>query len=1193
MHKEFLRRFHQRVRNRSTQAGSEAATVELFWRHTAPGLLAAFALVLSTASPGRSQILYGSVVGTVTDATKAVVPSAEVDLKNENTGEVRKATTNAEGQYTFSAVSPGTYDVTVTSSGFRAYTLRETQVAIDQIARVDAVLTPGQVSQSVEVSSAAPPLQTDSAQVQSEIDEKAVQNLPVGIDSNYESLLITVPGVTPPDDVHSYSANPSRGLTFQVNGTTANSNDVRVDGVSAMNVWLPDATSYVPSRQAIEEVSVVTNSFNVSQGIVGGAAVNVHIKSGTNSIHGSAYETNMNNALEAQPYAFVPPLAGQKNPKLINNDFGGTIGGPIKKNHVFYFLSYEGNALRQEGQVLQTVPTAAFRAGDFSAGLGTYACTNGKSYSTPCGANGATSLTAQTTAGTTVPVQSGMIFDPSTGTSTGTGRQVFVSTPAQNSACTNPAGCLNIIPTSRLDSTALNVQNTLVELPNEAGLTNNFFASGPFKSDRHTIDAKADWNTTQKLHTSARLGLLHYDMSNAPIFGNNGPPVSSVGARSGNSGGNVYNVTAGGNYLAKPNLTVDGYFGVTLMSTNTTPPDTSVNEGIDTLHIPGTNGATTDYGGWPAFLVSNYAEFGSGGNSNTDVIHYQDSTYIGSGDAHWTIGKHSVLFGGQVTRANFNHFELANATGTFSFDGGVTTLNATGAPGTNQFNSYAAFLLGLPSSISKDLIPFNGGRSIMHWWQYSAFIEDQWRLRSNLTLYYGVSWNYFPFGAQNGRGLERYSFDTNQVELCGVNHNPMNCGYDISKTDFSPALGIAYQMAPNFVVRAGAGLSYDPEPLAYLRDIFGVYPDTLSETFSEVNSHSSAGIQLSAGIPAISVPDISSGFVNLPAAFGISTLTPDYHRDYVESWNLTAEEQLPAGWVSQVGYVGTRQLKVPGLLNQNIAQVGGGAASSAYFARNGTSTLNLETPVNHIYYDALQARLTHNFRQGFQVGVSYTWSKNIGYCCNNLADGGPAIQIPQYLSLNRSLEPWDRRHQFVATTVAELPFGQRKPWLKEGWGARVAGGWQANAIITAYTGTPFSVTTSATSLNAPGNTQRADLIGNTPVQITGNIGVGKTYFDTSRFAAVTQPRFGTASFDLLRGPGAANMDFGLFRTFSVTERWKLQFRGEALNATNTPHFGTPNGNQSSTSFGQVTSVKSIGREGIDQRIFRLGAMLTF
>lgn len=1161
-------------------------------RRAIPSLFATLSLFLLTSRPAQGQILYGSVVGNVTDATKAVVPAAEVDLRNEGTGELRKITTNAQGQYTFSALSPGTYDVTVTSKGFQVYIFRGAHVAVDQTTRVDAVLTPGAVSQTVEVSSAMPPLQTDSAQVRTEIDSKAVEDLPIGIDSNYESVLITVPGVTPPDDTHSYSANPSRGLTFQVNGTTANANDVRVDGVSAMNVWLPDATSYVPSRAAIEEVSVVTNSFNVSQGIVGGAAVNVHIKSGTNSIHGSVYETNMNNALEAKPYAFVPPPQGQRNPKLINNDFGGIIGGPIKTNRFFYFFSYEGNILRQEGQRLETVPTAALRAGDFSSGLGNYACTNGKTYSTPCSANGASALMAQTTAGTSVPVRTGMVFDPSTGAADGTGRKAFLSMPAQNAACTNPGGCLNVIPTSRLDATAMNIQNTLVRLPNEAGVTNNFFASGPFKSDRHTIDAKVDWNATQKLHTSARLGLLHYNMINTPIFGDNGLPVSTVGARSGHGYGNVYNLTFGGNYLAKPHFIVDGYFGVTLMGTNTEPPNLGINEGINTLHIPGTNGPTKDYGGWPAFLVNSYAEIGSGGNSNTDVIRYLDSTYIWSGDATWTAGTHTIAFGGQITRANFNHFELADASGTFKFDGGVTTLNAKGAPGTNQFNSYASFLLGLPSSIAKDLIPFNGGRSIMHWWQYSAFVEDQWRVRPDLTLYYGVSWNYFPFGTQNGRGLERYFFDTNQVMLCGVAHNPMNCGYNISKTNFSPALGIAYQIAPTTVVRAGGGLSYDPEPLAYIRDVIGVYPDTLGETISAVNSHAGVGT-LAAGIPAISIPDISSGFVTLPKNFGLNTLTPHYHRDYVESWNLTVEQQLPGGWVEQLGYVGTRQLKVPGLLNQNIAQVGGGSSSSPYFSRNGTSSLNLETPVNHIYYNALQARLTHHFTQGYQVGVSYTWSKTIGYCCNNLADGGPAIQIPQYLNLNRSIEPWDRTHVFVVSTLAELPFGVGKPWLTGGWGARLAGGWQANAIFSAHSGNPFSVTASGTSLNAPGNTQRADLLGVGTVHITGNIGVGKTYFDTSRFAPVTDPRFGTAPFDLLRAPGAATLDFGLFRTFSLTERLKLQFRGEALNATNTPHFGTPNGNANSTSFGQVTSIKSIGREGIDQRIFRLGAKVTF
>ncbi len=1138
-----------------------------------------------------AQILYGSLVGTVTDPSGAAVPQATVRIVSEETGAARVAETNSRGGYSFPSVPAGMYDVTVAKQGFRKYTFTAVKVQIDQVARVDAALQLGAVSQTVEVKSTTPQLQTDSAQVRTEINSESIHNLPVPIDSNYESLLITVPGITPPDNSFSYSANPSRGLQYQANGTTANSNDVRIDGVSANNLWLPMVTSYVPSRAAIQTVSVVTNSFDVSQGVVGGAAVNVHMKSGTNQVHGELYGSDINSALAARPFGFNATQIrnNQRKPKLIDNDLGGTVGGPIVKNKLFYFGSYEGNFLRELGERTVTVPTAAMMNGDFSA-------------------------------------LANKIFDPATGDTAdclpggipklcGTGRAQFFATsdpsrPDYNAACTSASpgysngNCPNIIPTARLDPMGRNIQKLLLPSggPNLPGFTNNYFATGDFDSTRHIIDSKVDWQVDPKLRVSGHLGILHYRMFNPPVFGNNGLPVSTVGYRSENGFGNVYNTTFSGTYLASSNFVIDGYFGFNLMGTNSEPANLNVNEGLQALNLPGTNGPTRDYGGWPAFLISGFSEVGSGGNSNTDVIRYYDHTYNWTAGANWIKGSHTVKFGGTVVRAGFNHFEEANASGTFNFSNNVTALNCsnlpkgTACPATGQANAYASFLLGLPSSVNKDFVPFNNGRVIAHMWQYTAYVQDQWQARPHLTLNYGVSWNYFPVATRNGgRGLSRYDFSTNQVRICGVAGNPMNCSYNISKANFSPAVGIAYRATQTFVIRAGAGFTYDPEPLAYIRDMFGDYPESLSlGVTNPISGFAPEGI-LSTGIPAIAVPDISSGVIPLPKQFGFTDLTQNYKRDYVESWNFTLQKELPWGWVGQAGYVATRQVRVPGILNLNVGQVGGGTASEPFNVLYGnTNGLNVETPVNHIHYDSLQVRLDHNFSSGYQIGVAYTLSKSVGDCCNNLADGGPAITLPQYFFLNHSLEPWDRTHDVVVSMVAELPFGQGKHWLNSGgWGSKLAGGWQTNAIASIYSGTPFNITASGTSLNAPGNAQRADLLGSGPVNILGNAGPGQDYFDISRFAPVTQARFGTAGFGIVRGPGAANLDFALFRNFRITERLRLKLQAEAFNLTNTPHFSNPSANVSSGGFGQITSVHGTGREGIDQRFLELGATVSF
>jgi Carboxypeptidase regulatory-like domain/TonB dependent receptor-like, beta-barrel len=1115
------------------------------------GALIAAACMLSIAPRASGQVLYGSVVGQVLDSSNAPIPGAAVKIQNTQTGESRSSITNEAGGFSFPTVASGTYDVNVTRDGFQTYSARGLSVTVDSVVRVDATLRVGSLSETVTVSEAGATLQTDRAETRAEVTTADLENIPVPIGRNYQNLLIVVPGLTPPANQHSVAANPSRGLTFNVNGGTRNSNNVRIDGALSNNVWLPHVTSYVPGLEAIREVSVVTSTFDADQGLSGSVAVNVQIKSGTNALHGSAFEYHTDNALKAKPF-FLP--IGQRKPKNIDNQFGGTMGGPIRKDKIFFFGSYDGTFDRQTGSTFVTVPTAAIRAGDMSA-----------------------SSTA--------------IYDPSTGAADGSNRTPFGS---------------NLIPAARIDSISQKLVG-LTPLPNVPGnlLQNNYYATGGYNVTRHKTDAKVNYNVTDKLTVNGRVGWLNYNFVDPPAFGDaGGPPVSSAGGKIGNGFGNTYSTTLSATYVVRPSLIVDGYFGWTIENTNQEPPRIDENLGQTFLGLPGTNGPTRSYGGWPQISVNSYATLGNPGSGSAGgPIYYKDRQYQYTANATWTKGTHSVRFGADLARQELNHFETTSSAGAFNFSGGPTTIR--GGASSNQFNDYAAFLLGLTSSVNHDLLPFDNAQMTSRDWLISLFVRDQWQVSRKVTLSLGVRWDYFPMGTRATRGMERYNFDTNQMTICGVGGQPRDCGYQIGKRYFSPRVGIAWRPTETFVVRTGYGINFDPYPLAFVRDMFTNYPEDLFLTVSPPNSFVAA-TQFKDGIPTIVAPDLSKGLVTVPTTYATRSLPDHVGRGYVQSWNLSLQKQLQGGFVAQLAYVGSRQVGITQRYDLNAQRVGGGAASQIYNQKFGrTAATELLTSIGHNDYDSLQTGLQRRFSKGLTLNASYTFSKVIGICCDDLSDGNPRIQDPNYFGLNRALMPYDRTHNFTSSVMYELPLGKGKPWLNRGgMASAIAGGWQINALFTRYSGSPFDVTASGTSLNASGNTQRADLV-KPHVEIVGGTGPGQSYFDPLAFAQVTAARFGTAGYSILRGPGTTNLDFSLFRDFHITERVKAQFRGEAFNLSNTPHFANPAANVSNLQtnpdgsvrnlggYTVITSTTGTGREGVDERVFRFGLRISF
>jgi TonB-dependent Receptor Plug Domain len=951
-------------------------------------------------------------------------------------------------------------------------------------------------------------------------------------------LLGLLPGVAPPNPQWAGGGgtnNPDRSMIVNVNGTSASGTAVSVDGVSALNGWVQFYSTAVPSTDAIETVNVVTASSSADQGIMNGGAVRMQIKSGTNTLHGSAYWYNVINALKAKPY-FTP--AGVAIPKYIDNDAGATIGGPILKNKLFFFGSYEGDFLRQAQGGYYTLPTPQMAQGILAS-------------STP-------------------------IYDPATGNPDGSGRTPFPQDANGN----------YIIPTSRFASASSTLISNLPSGVSNGKYSNNIYINTPYLYDLQKIDTKVDWDTTSKLRITGRYSAYPYKQTQPPAFG---VILGSSGAGT-DQHGNIYQLEGMATYVASPKLVIDSLFGLTHMAQFAFPPDYNVLYGQQTLKIPGTNlGPMPSAGGVPDF------NFSGGLNSfgaNYPALTYEDPVFQYTGNVTWIKGNHNLRFGIDVSQQHMNHQEVTPTY--FNFSGGNTSLYCppSAGPGCNsaapnEFNSFADFLLGISSQASNSELTENW--VTLRTWQFAPYISDTWQVNRKLTLYAGTGWDYLPVPKRDGRGIEYYDPSTNVYEFCGVNGISNNCGISVQKDLFAPRAGAAYRLTDKTVVRGGYSLA--PEQISMARDGLYNYPATITQTLNATNSYAAA-TTLTQGLPTLTAPNISSGSLTLPTDIAVSTPAKNFIRGYTESYNMTVQRELGWGLLAQVGYVGTLTVHQHTRIDINYGQVGGGQASQPLYQKFGITAGMQETlPLEHMNYKSLQAQIQKKMNNGLQFMASYTLSRWMGTCCDEQGDGQPEILIPQYYNLNWALMPDDRTNNFEFSSIYQLPFGRDKKFANDRVSSAILGGWQTNWVLARFSGTPFSITAPGNSLNAPGSNQMADKV-KPNVAIYGAHNLNSPYFDTSAFAAVNQARFGTAGWNSLRGPSYINLDLSVFRTFPVWENVKMQFRGEALNLMNHPNFSNPDGGVTDSNFGIISSTTP-GSRLIAERYLRLGLKFMF
>jgi hypothetical protein len=827
------------------------------------------------------------------------------------------------------------------------------------------------------------------------------------------------------------------------------------------------------------------------------------------------------------------------------------MGGHILRDKLFYFGSYEGDFAHTSDSALLSIPAPTELSGNFSG-------------------------------------SSNPIYDPLTG------NQANCQLGGNAALCATDrtpfAG--NIIPKSRFDPV---VNRIIPDIPrtNQPGVINNYYMNRLTIYNLHKIDTKIDYNATSKLRFSGRWGKQPYYNFQQPIYGevlggSAGFPQSGAGNYL--QSGHGATISASVNYVASPTLVIDGTWGWLTSHQLLFPNKYTEKYGRDTLKIPGANQGPLPWaGGVPNFRITDYVPMGM----SYPALEYMQPQYEYVGNVSKIKGSHTIRAGFDAFYQYPDHIEIRD--NSYFFDGSSTILN--GGPGANSYNRLADFMLGrfnYAYQWIQVLQPYLKLRT----WEYGIYARDQWQVNRKLTLNYGVRWEKYPVPNRDETGIYLADYyNTFSVRVCGEGGTPRNCGIHTSNKIFAPSLGIAYRPWEKFVIRAGYSLSPAQSNMGIGQ--MQAFPGEVRMDLNPFNASYGSGGTLNTGFPTILPATGSNGVYKIFANTGnLSSINSNlnYTRGYYQSYNLTVQREFAGGFLAQVGYVGMHSVKLQRGLNVNYGQVGGGNASLPLYKFGHTSAASSLFFDGTAKYNSLQATINKRMSQGLSMQFAYTYSKLISMASS--------ILIPEYKMRDYYMDGTDRTHHAVFSASYTLPFGKGKKFAQGLVADKILGGWSVAGIYNHWSGVPFTVSSAGSSVNAPNNSQTADLV-NTSVGVgrvrgatsTASANVNDAYFDVLSYRPVTAVRFGTSGFNQLRGPGNDNVDVSLLKTVSITERYKVQLRGEALNISNTAHFANPAANASNMSlnadgslkalngFGQITATNPLGRI-IDQRYFR-------
>jgi Carboxypeptidase regulatory-like domain len=1105
-------------------------------------VLASLAFMLSPQA--RGQAVSATLLGNVTDNTGAAVPNATVQILESATGIPHTGKTNGDGLFTFPDLTPGTYTVSVESPGFKKETRENIDVVVNTTTRVDLALQPGNVTESVIVTSAPPIMQTDRADVSVNIESHTLQALPVAVNQNFQTLLTLVPGVGPPIFEHSQFFNAASSIQTEVNGQPREGNSYQIEGIDD-----DERTGLlqilIPPIQAIQTVDVSTANYDAELGRAIGTVSNVIINSGTNQFHGSASEFTQNSEFQARAY-FNTGVG-----HLVYNYFGGGVGGPIIKDKLFFYADYYRSPDHEANSNILTIPP--------------------QQWYTPNGA-GFIDLSG--------PLQSngkGQIYDPDTGTASGAGR-----TPFPN----------NQIPISRVNPVSLNLMK-LLPAPNAnlgtnlTAPTNNFSINLPFQKTTNRYDAKIDYQLTAKDHLSGRYNRQDVTVFQAPAFGAAGGGPAQ-GAFAGTGTQDTYSTGINYDRAFSGTLLTEARVGVAHYGNSATPTGYGTDYATQT-GIPGVN--ISPFTSGQVGIILSPTDFSSpliGYSASLPWIRAETNI---DGVNHWTkiIRNHTVKFGFDIRRI---HDDLLQDQ-TFSPRGAIEFAeNNTSEPGaqTNVANEMASILLDVPYQVGRDLNTYFP--RYRQWW-FFAFAGDKYQVTPKLTADLGVRWELYPPATpESAGGFSNYDPTTNSLVIAGVGGNPSNLGMQTRYTYFAPRIGFAYRASEETVVRGGFGISYTPfEDNTYAYN----YPVRANNSYQQLNQYQPALLSdgapatFQAGFPApapIVVP--TSGIIPANTSFLKSqayfVIPKNYHNPYVESWNVAVQQSLPEQWTMTLSYVANHGVYIGSSQNINLPPaLGLGAAGdpeNIAFGRTAATTVYFLGFSSN--YQSLQAQLNRRFNGGLGVITSFTWGKGLGYQTDD--DGALYYWIDQ--RHNYAPNDFDHKFNFEESLNYVLPFGPGKRWLNTGLASSLIGGWQLAAVVSLYSGLPFNVTANAGTINTPGQGQNANLVA--PYHVLHGIGTAHNWFDPTSFA---QPAgcpktgacpiaygsvLGNVGRNQFYGPGYIQDNLSVFKTFAIWENVSLVTRADAFQLSNSPQFNSPQNSITSTTFGKVTSTIGSG-----------------
>lgn len=1103
-------------------------------------VLAALLPLGSLTGVANAQALYGSIVGNVTDPQGGVLRGVSVTITNTGTGLKLDTVTDDTGSYVFRNLQPGAYDMTIAIVGFKEMRQAGIIVSAGNPKRTDVTLQIGAAQETVTVTADAATLRTEKADLSTEINSAQLTALPLNQYRNYQTLLNLVPGATPVQFQNAEIDTPGRSLRTWVNGTQPQGNTTRVDGAVSVNVWLPHHAGYIQPVETVETVNIATNNFDADIGMAGGAAQTVVTKSGTNEFHGSGFWFQNHDELNANSF-FNNAGELQKAP-LSRHTYGGTLGGPILKEKLFFFGSYEKFRDRRGGNFTYAVPTDKMRNGDFTEVAAAYS--NFK------------------------------LFNPDSATG-GAGRQQFTN-------FTIPDGEISPIAKAIMDFyPKVNSDQDL----NNNDLLDDYVQQREVQVDRANYDTKFTWQRSRDHSIWGKLSLLRADVVDNFILGFDEGSVGDT---------KVYVVGAGHTWTLSPTLLLDGNFGYYRMDQTVTGPDFGTNFGLD-LGIPGVNDLDDiRASGLPTFENG----YTIGSTPNWMPLFRKEINYSFSSALTKVLSKHELRTGVDIVKMELNHrqaeFGNYGLKGGFSFSRDITGASGYIAPRGGTWNSFAAFLLGRSSFLAKDVQTEDmTGRE----WQTAFYVRDRWRVTQNLTLNLGLRLEYYPLMSRATRGIERLDYNTHTVLLGGLGDVPKDIGLDLQTWYAAPRVGVAYRIGDKSVVRAGYGHTINPLP--WSRPMRGSFPFDIN--FTQVADQFFWITTLKDGIPTVPIPDFSSGNVKLPS--GVSMRSPNagaeafpgsgkgLDRATIRQWNIAFEHRLPGDLITEVAYVGTRTDGGYADLNINFGEPGPSTGSNArrkFFAVANTATINDWSARTRSRYQSLQVALNRPFKNGLMLKGAYTLSR-----AKNMADEDGWIGLtwnhPLMYDENFALAGFDRTHVFQMGFLYELPFLKNAANTS----GKLLGGWQLNGILAKYSGTPYNIGGTNNNLNCASCGSVLINISGDPEPV-GTVGSSttETYYDKSLFSqpiGVGKDGFGISRRNQFRRPPVWNLDLSLFKQFRVGERFRPEFRIEAANVFNHTNWGAPVTDFTANNFLQFTPGSSDG----NARRIQLGLRVTF